>query len=112
MCSEDAFWRVGFVLMASMLAGLYTEGGVYIKGGYTVRPVYKFSKWGPLHVVWVYEDFRGRGRGGAAQTNQSLALSPDSLRWTDNIISCWYKTVSEPRSIQTSKQGCVHAMTS
>ena len=57
------FWRVGFVLMASMLAGLYTEGGVYIKGGYTVRPVYKFSKWGPLHVVWVYEDFRGRGRG-------------------------------------------------
>ena len=29
MCCEDAFWRVGFVLMASMLAGLYTVGGVY-----------------------------------------------------------------------------------
>ena len=53
--------------MASMSAGLYTLysvcilcilvccqvcilKGECIKGGYTARPVYKFSKWGPLHV--------------------------------------------------------------
>ena len=53
--------------------------GECIKGGYTARPVYKFSKWGPLHVR-VYEDFRGREGAAAGQTNQSLALSPDSLR--------------------------------
>ena len=37
------------MLMACVLAGLYTLGGAY-KACYTVRPVYKFSKWGPLHV--------------------------------------------------------------
>ena len=77
-------------------------GGECIKGGYTVRPVYKFSKWGPLHVR-VYEDFRGRG--GAAQTNQSLALSPDSLRWTDNIISSGTKLLQKLELFKHPRKG-------
>ena len=50
-------------------------------------PVYKFSKWQPSHVRLGCMKTLERG---AAQTDQSLGLSPDAARWTDNIIRSWH----------------------